>query len=746
MNDRKNDAEFYTDSSEHIMDELLLMDYIIRSHVSRSRTSANVDDEFMGLYILENEITEYLEKPLFRFGVKGSSDPEIEHKPDLVTVMRKEIDRRVAASREHGTVLRLEKLADSYGLHDLEKNVLILCLIQETDLRYGKLFAYLNNDITRKRVSVNLALDLFCSSFEDRQENLKILTQDSLLVRHHLIRVLDEQEGIRLPLLERILEIDEQIMDFLTGEYQITINERIRSFTGIYDGTHVIDELILPENLTSKINAAIRLCEDGMPVLFFLQGPRGAGKKASASVISAQVGRDMLVADTGMMVGPEFGIYAELVCREALLRDAALYFDNFDLLLADDAAQQLGILTGMLKDFTGIVFLGSNSFWEPAGILRTKRFIHLDLPSPAFPERKKLFEKYLHSSKGLVELESTQGAESAVIDELANRFKFGAGQIIDAIHSAAGIAILEGTAGNEIPEVTKEHLYLGCKAQSNKKLLQYASMVESKYTWNDIILPHDTVEQLKEIVNYVNNYHIVYSKWGYGEKLSMGKGANILFAGPPGTGKTMAAGIIAKTLGLDLYRIDLSSMVSKYIGETEKNLNKVFHEARTSNSIVFFDEADALFGKRTEIKDAHDRYANIEVSYLLQKMEEHEGIIILASNMKSNIDEAFLRRMHFSIDFPFPDERCRERIWKVMVPAKAPVEEAIDYGFLARRFKLPGGNIKNIQIAAAFLAAEEGGTIGMGHIVRATKRELQKMGRSITAADFGNYYEYIEGD
>ena len=743
MNDRKNDGEFYTDSSEHIMDELLLMDFIIRSHVSRSRTAANADDEFMGLYIPENEITEYLEKPLFSSGIKKAPGPEIEHKPDLITVMREEIDRKAAAGRERGTVLRLEKLADIYRMNDLEKNVLILCLIQEIDLRYGKLFAYLNNDITRKRVSVNLALDLFCSSFEDRQDSLKLLTRESPLVRHHLIRVLDELEGIRLPLLERILEIDEQIMDFLTGDYRMRINGTIGSFTGIYDGTRVPDELILPETIISKINAAIRLCEDGIPVVFFLQGQHGTGKKASASVISSQVGRDMLVADTGRMVGPEFAVYAELVCREALLRDAALYFDNFDLLLADDAAQQLGILTGILEDFTGTVFLGSGSFWEPAGILRTKRFIHLDLPSPAFPERKRLFEKYLRSGKGLVELESIEGAESAVIDELANRFKFGAGQIIDAVHSAAGIAAVEGASGNETTALTKKHLYLGCKAQSNKKLLQYASMVESNYTWNDIILPPDTVEQLKEIVNYVKNYHIVYSKWGFGEKLSMGKGSNILFAGPPGTGKTMAAGIIAKALGLDLYRIDLSSMVSKYIGETEKNLNKVFHEARTSNSIVFFDEADALFGKRTEIKDAHDRYANIEVSYLLQKMEEHEGIIILASNMKSNIDEAFLRRMHFSIDFPFPDERCRERIWKIMVPARAPVDEAIDYGFLARRFKLPGGNIKNIQIAAAFLAAEEGGTIGVGHVIRATKRELQKMGRSITAADFGEYHKYL---
>ena len=740
MNDRKNDTDFYRSSSEHIMDELLLMDYIIRTHVSHSRTAANVDDEFMGLYLPENEITEYLEKPLLSSGFKGSSGLETEHKPDIITAIRKDIDRKVVASRERGNVLRLVKLVDSYRIGDLEKNVLILCLIQEIDLRYGKLFAYLNNDITRKRVSVNLALDMFCGSLGEQQKNMKLLTRESPLVKHRIVRVLDEQEGIRLPLLERILEIDEQIMDFLTEEYQIAINEMIKSFTGVYSGTRVLDELILPEKIISNLHATIRLCEDGMPLLIFLQGPRGAGKKASASVISSWVNRDMLVADTGGMMGSEFGVYAELVCRESVLRDTALYFDNFDLLLADDAAQQLGILTGLLEDFNGTVFLGSRSFWEPAESLRTKPFIHLDFSSPAFPERKRLFEKYLRSCKGLVELESVEGAE---IDELANMFKFGAGQIIDAVHSATGIAIMEKAAGNGTTNLTKEHLYLGCKAQSNKKLLQYAAMVESNYTWNDIILLPDTVEQLKEIINYVKNYHIVYSKWGFGEKLSMGKGSNILLTGPPGTGKTMAAGIIAKTLGLDLYKIDLSLMVSKYIGETEKNLNRVFHEARTSNSIVFFDEADALFGKRTEIKDAHDRYANIEVSYLLQKMEEHEGIIILASNMKSNIDEAFLRRMHFSIDFPFPDERCRESIWKIMVPEKAPVDGAIDYGFLARRFKLPGGNIKNIQIAAAFLAAEDGGSIGMGHVIRATKRELQKMGRSITEADFGEYHAYL---
>jgi SpoVK/Ycf46/Vps4 family AAA+-type ATPase len=227
--------------------------------------------------------------------------------------------------------------------------------------------------------------------------------------------------------------------------------------------------------------------------------------------------------------------------------------------------------------------------------------------------------------------------------------------------------------------------------------------------------------------------HLVYGAWGFDRKLSAGKGLNVLFAGPPGTGKTMAAEVMAGALALDLYKIDLALVVSKYIGETEKNLDRIFAAAETANAILFFDEADALFGKRSEVKDSHDRYANIEIGYLLQKMEEYEGIAILATNLRQNIDEAFLRRLQSIVDFPFPDENHRRRIWGAVFPPAAPLGSDVDFAALARDVRLAGGSIKNIAVSAAFHAAAEERAIEMKHFIRAARREHQKLGRTWTA-------------
>jgi SpoVK/Ycf46/Vps4 family AAA+-type ATPase len=272
-------------------------------------------------------------------------------------------------------------------------------------------------------------------------------------------------------------------------------------------------------------------------------------------------------------------------------------------------------------------------------------------------------------------------------------------------------------------------LYRACRAQSTPKLDALARKLEPKYEWQDIILPDDQLAQLGEICEQARHRLKVYGEWGFGRKLSRGRGLNALFSGPPGTGKTMAAEVIAKALQLDIYQIDLSQVVSKYIGETEKNLHRIFAEARSSNVILFFDEADALFGKRSEVRDAHDRYANIEVGYLLQKMEEYEGVAILATNLRDHLDAAFVRRMQFIVEFPFPDEEYRRRIWEATFPPEAPLGEDVDFGLLAREIKLAGGNIKNIGLAAAFYAASDGGAIGGPHLMKAAQREFQKMGR-----------------
>jgi len=318
---------------------------------------------------------------------------------------------------------------------------------------------------------------------------------------------------------------------------------------------------------------------------------------------------------------------------------------------------------------------------------------------------------------------------------VAAKFRLTGGQIRDAAATARSLARGRDPHHPNIGRLESADLYAACRLQSNQKLTALAQKITPRYTWSDIVLPAGRLEQLREICNSMRHRPRVYEEWGFDRKLSLGKGLNVLFAGPPGTGKTMAAEVLAGDLGLDLYKIDISAMVSKYIGETEKNLSRIFAEGRSSNAILFFDEADAIFGKRTEVRDAHDRYANIEVSYLLQRMEEYEGMVILATNLRNNMDDAFVRRIQFMIELPFPSEADRRRIWDGIWPAGLPRGADLDLDFMARRFEIPGGNIKNIALAAAFLAATDGGTVTMDHLIRATQREYQKMGKVVLAGE-----------
>ncbi|MCK4819362.1 ATP-binding protein, partial [bacterium] len=336
------------------------------------------------------------------------------------------------------------------------------------------------------------------------------------------------------------------------------------------------------------------------------------------------------------------------------LQPAAIYLEHLDTLFKEDLKEihYLNILVTAIEEFSFVTFLAGEKPWNPREILKKDAFIRLDIPLPTYSIRKRMWESSLDTIQPL--------SLDVNTDALANKFRFTGGQIQDAIADARNIALMRDSGDNF--KITSSDFYQSCRAQSNQKLSEMARKIKPHYSWADIVLPSDKLQQLKEICNYVKYRQRVYEDWGFDKKISLGKGLNILFSGPSGTGKTMAAEIIANELKLELYKIDLSCVVSKYIGETEKNLSKIFKEAETSNAVLFFDEADALFGKRSEVKDSHDRYANIEINYLLQKMEEHKGIAILASNFRKNIDEAFTRRMHFTVDFPFPDEEYRLRI------------------------------------------------------------------------------------
>jgi SpoVK/Ycf46/Vps4 family AAA+-type ATPase len=514
-------------------------------------------------------------------------------------------------------------------------------------------------------------------------------------------------------------------MNFLLGFGQI--DARLESKARLVYPQDRSDQVIVPEDVRGRIQSFIRshfniTDSEKQNVIFYFYGPYGSGRRSLTEIVCRDLGIPVIIANVEKILSgePPYEEIIWLIGRETALQQAALCVENFDCLLADSDKHQIYLksLLEVIQSFSRLTFLLGSRAWKPQGFFGKHTLINLEFPIPDDRERKRLWEVCLK--------EHYHFSDDVDLTELASKFRFTPGQIRDALVAAQNLSCWHSPDNDKI---TMADLYSACRAQSNQKLSVLARKINPKYTWDDIVLPSDQMDQLREICNQSKYRHIVYGEWGFDRKLSLGKGLNTLFSGPSGTGKTMAAEIISNDLRLDLYKIDLSQVVSKYIGETEKNLDKIFTEAQTSNAILFFDEADALFGKRSEVKDAHDRYANIEIGYLLQKMEEYDGMTILATNLRQNMDEAFVRRMQVIVEFPFPDEEYRRRIWEVVFPSEAPLDPDIDFGILAREVKLPGGNIKNIALTAAFYAAEDGRVIRMPHLMRAVRQEYRKLGR-----------------
>jgi SpoVK/Ycf46/Vps4 family AAA+-type ATPase len=314
----------------------------------------------------------------------------------------------------------------------------------------------------------------------------------------------------------------------------------------------------------------------------------------------------------------------------------------------------------------------------------------------------------------------------------------------EQVHRAARAARMEAHA-REVP-LDEDELKAGARAQNAAGLERLARRIQPAVGFNDLVLPPDTMAQLKELLTRARYREQVLDVWKMGGPSARRRGLTALFAGPSGTGKTMAAEVLASELGLDLYTVDLATVVDKYVGETEKNLDRIFAEAERVNGVILFDEADALFGKRSEVSDAHDRYANVEVAYLLQRMEQFEGIAILATNLRANLDEAFTRRLDSLVDFPEPEREYRRLLWERTLGTAMPRAADLDLDFLAESFKLAGGGIRNIVVASAYAAAEQGRSVSMAHLIRATQREYLKMGRLCVESEFGPYYGLLDDD
>jgi SpoVK/Ycf46/Vps4 family AAA+-type ATPase len=373
-----------------------------------------------------------------------------------------------------------------------------------------------------------------------------------------------------------------------------------------------------------------------------------------------------------------------------------------------------------------VIVVGSRG-WDPQWSRQSPLLI--DAPVPVARERDLLWRRALEGA-----------GDDVGHDEQARaiaQFRLNPEQITRAARAAR---LQSGAASRK---VTADDLRAGARAQNAAGLERLARRIEPKVTWDDLVLPPHVVAQLLELVARVHQRDRVLGEWAMGSRSSKGHGVKALFAGDSGTGKTVSAEAVAQDLGLDLYVVDLATVVDKYIGETEKNLDRIFAEADRVNGVLLFDEADALFGKRSDVKDAHDRYANVEVAYLLQRMEQFEGLAILTTNLRSNLDEAFARRLDAIIDFPMPEEDDRRRLWECHLSPGVPRADDLDLAFLARSFKVSGGNIRNIAMTAAYLAADGGRAVGMSDLIRATEREYRKLGHLCLESEFGPYYPLV---
>jgi len=621
-------------------------------------------------------------------------------------------------------------LSDVFELSSFEHNCVLLAFVSSLDPKYEKVFAFANDNSSRKNATAEIALKIFTNNNEKAHENIKAFLPHSKLMRFFIYhkKNQDNTSYYSVPLC-----LNNRINRFLTDP---SSEESDMAFP--FNMIQLEDEpekLIVNSQLVDVMANILFLKENKdyeSTALVNLFGLMGSGKKLLFKHLCKRSHRRGMVIDCLKLSQENEKLYDELlyICRESIIRQSFIFLDKLDKLYTDkNDTRKLHVILRLLSEHISIIFAASENEIPSYLVAEGIRLNTIEVPSPDTGLRISLWEWFSKGKK----LQS-----SINISELANKFNFTPGQIKKSLSRAAYESELKG-----LNYISINILYDSCYRQIVHNLKESASLIKPAYSWDDLVIPSSEIETLKASCNHIKYAHMVFNEWGFNKRLPYGRGLSMLFSGPPGTGKTMSAQVIANELHMEMYKIQLSKIVSKYIGETEKNLKAIFDEANKSNVILFFDETDALFGKRSEIKDSHDRYANIEVAYLLQEIEEHEGITIMATNYMKNIDEAFLRRINYIIHFPFPDEKARTKIWGKIFPESAPLSKDVDYGFLARKFEIPGGNIKNIAVSSAFQAASENSEITMKHIIKAAIHEQKKSNKVIVGEDLEEYSDLL---
>ncbi len=636
----------------------------------RRRTDPAPDDPFRGLYLSDDIIDALLEQS------RTPAEVPWEHEPGGPEV-----------------------LPAALGLSSLDIELLLVAVAPDVDSRFEQFYGYLNDDVTRRRATVGLALRL-CGLPEASAAGRDRFAADAPLVRDGLVTV---QEPDR-PFLSRTLRVPDAVLAHLLGGSRVD-----PALTPVLaSGVDPVADLPGTDLVARAVTSGARL--------LYLRERSGGSSTALAVTGLHRLGRPALVVDAERL-----GHAPELVrplLREALLTGAGVVAGPIA------GAPPAGLLDVFAGSDAPLIVHGTGG-WDPRWGHRPP--LQLDaMPVPS-------------AVRAAVWREALHGRLAPGVDPAAATAHFTLGP--PQIRRAAEAAVLAATADGE--PVTVARLRQGARTQNAAGLERLARRIEPSVGWTDLVLPGPVLAQLGELAGRARHRERVLQEWRMRPGGARGIGVVALFAGDSGTGKTMSAEVVAGSLGLDLYTVNLATVVDKYVGETEKNLERIFTEAAGVNGVLLFDEADAIFGKRSEVRDAHDRYANIESAYLLQRMESFDGIAILATNLRANLDDAFTRRLDAVIDFPLPDKDLRAALWDTCLGPSVPRGDDIDLAFLAAAFELAGGHIRAAAVTAAYLAAEAGRPVGMLDLVGAVAREYRKLGRLCLDREFGPYLPLI---
>ncbi|MFD9890225.1 ATP-binding protein [Amycolatopsis sp. NPDC059027] len=650
-----------------------------RAVAARRAADPDPDDPHRGLYLTPEAVQAILDDPV-----------------------------RVPAPDLAGDEPLLPEFAAAFGLTALDVAILLIALAPDLDARFERLYGYLNDDVTRRRPTIGLALELcgvppFSPAGRARFAAGEPLRANGLLLVEELER----------PVLSRTVRVPDRVTAHLLGDP--APDPVLRGVATVATGQAAAGRA---DRVARALRAGVRL--------LYLRQDGGSGAELAEAAL-AETGRGAVLADLPALIetdGPAAVVTA--LGREAGLRGAGVVAGPAEA-LADPRWR------GVLRGLTGLssrapVLLYGDRPWHP------------DWPGTV-PLRLTA-ERVVGTDRARLWRDTVRGTgfpvselDSATVEAALAPYTLGPAQLVESARAAAGFALLDGGG------VTTAHLRAGVRAQNGAGLARLARRVEPAVGWADLVLPGEQLDQLRELVLRARHRERVLGAWRMRPGGGRGTGVLALFAGESGTGKTMSAEVVAAELGLDLYVVDLATVVDKYIGETEKNLDRIFTEAAGVNGLLLFDEADALFGKRTEVKDSHDRNANLESAFLLQRMESFDGIAVLTTNLRSNLDEAFTRRLDVLVDFPVPGADQRLALWDRCLGPELPRASDVDLAFCAKSFELAGGSIRACAVTAAYLAAEAGRPVSMADLIAAIRREYRKLGRLLLDSEFGDWLE-----